>query len=100
MAIKRAGWPNYDLLSMAGGCENGGMTMRRLLSYAAIAMLISATSTLAAAQYYVAQKGMGGACSVVTKKPDGTKTMMVGTTSYKTHAAAQAALKAAAECKK
>jgi len=74
--------------------------MRRLLSYAAIAMLISATSTLAASQYYVVQKAGGGACSVVTKKPDGTKEMMIGAAAYKTHAEAEAALKAAAECKK
>jgi hypothetical protein len=74
--------------------------MRRLLSYATIAVLITATSAFAASQYYVAQKAGGGACSVTTKKPDGTKSMMIGTASFKTHAAAEAALKTATECKK
>jgi hypothetical protein len=77
-----------------------GKTMRRLLPCAAIAMLISATSAFAATEYYVVHKAAGGACSVVTKKPDGKAMMMVGTAAYKTHAAAEAALKAAAECKK
>ena len=74
--------------------------MRRSLTYATIAVLVSATSAFAASQYYVAQKAGGGACSVTTKKPDGTKVMMIGTASYKTHAAAESALKVAAECKK
>jgi hypothetical protein len=83
-----------------GVVELKGKTMRRLLPCAAIAVLISATSAFAATEYYVAHKAAGGACSVVTKKPDGKAMMMVGATSYKTHAAAEAALKAAAECKK
>lgn len=75
--------------------------MRKSLTYAAaIAMVISATSAFAASQYYVAQKAGGGACSVTTKKPDGTKVMMIGTGYYKTKADAEAALKAAAECTK
>ena len=73
--------------------------MRKLLPTAAIAVLISATSVFAASTYYVSQKAGGGACSVTTKKPDGTKVMMIGTGTYKTHSAAEAALKAAAECK-
>ena len=47
--------------------------MRRRLPFAAIAVLISATSAFAANEYYVAQKAGGGACSVTTKKPDGTQ---------------------------
>ena len=75
--------------------------MRKSLTYAAaIAMIISATSAFAATEYYVAQKAGGGACSVVTKKPDGTKEMMIGTAYYKTKADAEAALKVAAECAK
>lgn len=74
--------------------------MRKLLSYATVAMLITATSAFAASSYYVSQKAGGGACSVTTKKPDGTKAMMIGTETYKTHAAAEAALKVATECKK
>jgi hypothetical protein len=74
--------------------------MRKLLPYATIAILISATSAFAASHYYLAQKAGGGDCSVVTKKPDGKTEMMIGTASYKSHSAAEAALKAAAECKK
>jgi len=73
--------------------------MRKLLPYATIAILISATSAFAASHYYVAHKA-GGDCSVVTKKPDGKAEMMIGTASYKTHSAAEAAMKTAAECKK
>jgi hypothetical protein len=78
---------------------NGGDAMRKLLPFAAIAVLISATSVFAASTYYVSQKAGGGACSVTTKKPDGTKVMMIGTETYKTHSAAETALKAAPECK-
>jgi hypothetical protein len=74
--------------------------MRKLLPYASIAILISATSAFAASSYYVSQKAGGGACTVTTHKPDGKSAMMIGTGSYKSHSAAEAALKAAAECKK
>jgi len=73
--------------------------MRKLLPYAAFLMLISAPSAFAATQYYVAQKPSGGTCSVVTKKPDGKSERMIGTVSYKTESGAQAALKAAPQCK-
>ena len=72
--------------------------MRKLLSYAAIAILISGTS--AYAKFYVSQKAGGGACTVVSKKPDGKTTMLIGGVAYKTVSAANAALKAAPECKK
>jgi hypothetical protein len=73
--------------------------MRKSISFAAIAVLISTTSVFAASTYYVSQKAGGGTCSVTTKKPDGTKVMMIGTDTYKTKAAAETAMKAAAECK-
>jgi hypothetical protein len=46
------------------------------------------------------KKAGGGAYSVTTKKPDGTKEMMIGTGYYKAKADAEAAMKAAAECAK
>ena len=73
--------------------------MRKLLPLAALAVVLSATSVFAASTYYVSQKAGGGACSVTTKKPDGTKVMMIGTAYYKTKADAEYALKAAPECK-
>jgi hypothetical protein len=85
---------------VVAGRNNEGETMRKLLPYATIAILISATSAFAASHYYVAQKAGGGDCSVVTKKPDGKAEMMIGTASYKTKSAAEAAMKAAPECKK
>ena len=74
--------------------------MRKLLSYATIAALLAATSAFAASTYYVSQKAGGGACSVTTHKPDGTKVMMIGPTTYKTNADAEAAMKTAVECMK
>ena len=53
--------------------------MRKLLPLAALPVVLSATSVFAASTYYVSQKAGGGACSVTTKKPDGTKVMMIGT---------------------
>lgn len=44
--------------------------MRRLVRYAAIAVLMSATSAFAAT-YYVAQKAGGGACSVNLRSTPG-----------------------------
>lgn len=74
--------------------------MRKSLPYLALVMVLSATSAFAASKFYVAQKAGGGACSVVSKKPDGKTMMMVGNAAYKTLTAANSALKTAPECKK
>jgi len=57
------------------------------------------TPAAAATEYYVAKGGTTKKCSVTTKKPDGTKMMMIGTMSYKTKPEATKAMKAAADCK-
>ncbi|WP_246676979.1 MULTISPECIES: hypothetical protein [unclassified Mesorhizobium] len=72
---------------------------RRLVS-AAIIAVFAAAPAFAATEYFVAQKVSDKTCSVATTKPDGKTVMMVGKTSYKTEAAATAAMKAAMECKK
>ena len=52
----------------------------------------------AATDYYVIKDMTSKKCSVSNKKPDGTKTMMIGM-AYKTKAEADKGLKASAECK-
>jgi hypothetical protein len=56
-----------------------------------------AAPSFAATDYYVAQDAKTHKCSVVTTKPDGKTMMMIGT--YKSQADADAAEKAAKECK-
>ena len=50
-------------------------------------------------EFYVGQDAATKKCSVSDKKPDGTKVMMVGKTSFKTKAEAEAAMKADKDCK-
>jgi hypothetical protein len=57
------------------------------------------TPSLAATEYFVAQDAKTKKCSVVEKKPDGKVMMEIGKASYKTQAEADAAMKAATECK-
>lgn len=52
-----------------------------------------------AAEYYVAQNASDKKCEVTETKPDGTSVMMIGTAAYATKEEADAAMKAAAECK-
>ena len=52
-----------------------------------------------AADFYVAQNATSHKCSVMSKKPDGKTMMMIGKVSYKSQADAEAAMKAAKECK-
>jgi len=73
--------------------------MPRIYLLTAVLVAAFAMPALAATEYFVAQDATTKACSVVNAKPDGTKMMMIGTASYKTTADADAALKAAAECK-
>jgi hypothetical protein len=73
------------------------MVRQYLLAAAVIATF--AAPAFAATEYYVAQDAKTHACSVTDKKPDGTAAMMIGKTAYETKAKAEAAMKAAAECK-
>jgi hypothetical protein len=57
------------------------------------------TPALAATEYYVAQDSSSHKCSVVSKKPDGTKQIMLGTDGFKTKSEAHNALKGMTECK-
>lgn len=52
-----------------------------------------------AAEYYVAQDNTNHKCSVVAKKPDGTKLIMLGADGFKTKSEAHSALKGFSECK-
>ena len=70
----------------------------RLLAATAVALLVSAPA-FAATTYYVAHKPNDKVCAVVTKKPNGKTSIMVGTAGYNTKAKATAALKAAPDCK-
>ncbi len=80
-----------------GKKEENSMFRKYLIAGALIAGF--ATPTLAATAYYVAVDAKTHKCSVVTKKPDGKVMIVVGTASYPTKVLADAALKAAAECK-
>ena len=71
---------------------------RKYLIAAALVVAFAAPS-FAAATFYVQQDAKTHKCSVSSTKPDGKTTMMIGTASYATQAAADAAMKAAKECK-
>ena len=66
---------------------------------AAAVIATFAASAFAATEYYVAQDAKTHACSVTDKKPDGKTMTMVGKAGYETKVKAEAAMKAAAECK-
>jgi hypothetical protein len=53
---------------------------------------------MAASTWYVAMDAKSKKCSVTSKKPDGTKMMMVGTDTFKTKKEATAAEKADKDC--
>ena len=67
--------------------------MRKLMLTVALAASFAAPA-FAATSYYVAQDATSHKCSVTTKKPDGKKVLMIGTSSYKTKAEATTAMKA------
>ena len=71
---------------------------RKYLLAAALAAAFVAPA-FAATEYYVAQDAKTHACSVTDKKPDGKTMTMVGKAGYETKAKAEAAMKAAPECK-
>jgi hypothetical protein len=68
--------------------------------YLIAGLLVAGLATPAlAAEYYVAQNNTNHKCSVVSKKPDGTKLIMLGNEGYKTKSEAHNALKGFSECK-
>ena len=73
------------------------MIAKILVTGAILASL--AVPALAATKYFVVQDVTTHKCSVVDKKPDGKTAIKIGSSSYATEAAAQAAMAAAAECK-
>ena len=52
-----------------------------------------------AGEFYVAQDSSSHKCSIVSKKPDGTKRIMLGTEGFKTKSEAHSALRGFSECK-
>ena len=68
--------------------------------YVVIPALLSLLVTPAvAAEYYLVQDPTTNKCKVVEEKPDGKSMVMIGTATYATKKEAQAAKKAAAECR-
>jgi len=57
------------------------------------------TPAVAASEYYVAQDTTSHKCSVVSKKPDGTKEIMLGTDGFKSKSEAHSAMKNMTQCK-
>jgi len=74
--------------------------VRKTLIPVTIALLMAAAPAFAANEYFVVQHPSSKTCSVSKTKPDGKASIKVGKTSYKTAAEANAAMKAAPECKK
>ncbi len=70
---------------------------RKVLLAAALAVSFAAPAF--AATYYVAQDASTHKCSVTTTKPDGTKVMQIGTSTYSTKAAATKAMGTDTACK-
>ena len=62
--------------------------------------MVSLAAPASAATFYVAQSPTTKTCMVVAKKPDGKTAALVGTDTYKTKKTAEAAMKAASDCKK
>ena len=63
-------------------------------------LMASLAVPASAATYYVAQNIKSKNCIVVTAKPKGKTLNQVGSNTYKTRRAAQAAMKAAPDCMK
>ncbi len=57
------------------------------------------TPAFAAHQYYVAQNNSTHKCSIVSRKPEGTKLTMLGTDGFKTKSEARTAMNGMSECK-
>ena len=65
----------------------------------ALALVVLTAPALAATEWYVVKNAATKKCEVTEQKPDGKKTMMVGTAMFKTRALAEGALKGSADCK-
>ena len=74
------------------------MIRKYLITGAIMAAFAMPAYAAAAKTYYIAQDAKTKKCSIVTKKPDGTKMMMVGTDTYNKMADATKAEKAATDC--
>jgi len=74
------------------------MIRKYLITGAIMAAFAMPAMAAAAKTYYIAQDAKTHKCSIVTKKPDGTKMMMIGTDTYTKMADATKAEKAAKEC--
>jgi hypothetical protein len=73
--------------------------MKKFILLAGLAAMMAAAPAFAATEFFAAQDAATKKCSVVEKKPDGTKMVMIGKTSFKTKAEAEAAIKADKDCK-
>ena len=68
--------------------------------YLIAGLLVAGLVTPALANtYYVAQNSSTHKCSVVSRKPDGTKLTMLGTDGFKTKSEARTAMNGMSECK-
>ena len=65
-----------------------------------VAMSLFAVESAFAGEFYVAQNPTTKRCKILEEKPDGTKWVMVGTTSYPTLEAAKKAKRGTSECPK
>jgi hypothetical protein len=72
--------------------------MRKYLLTGALIAAFVAPAMAATSTWYVAMDAKSKKCSVTSKKPDGTKMMMVGTDSFKSKKDASAAMKADKDC--
>jgi hypothetical protein len=73
--------------------------MFRRAAIAAAALSLLCLPAFAATEFWVAKSASTNKCEVVSKKPDGKTYMEVGKAGHKTKAAAEKAMKSAAECK-
>jgi hypothetical protein len=73
--------------------------MIRKMMIAGVAVATFAAPALAATEFFVAKDAATQKCAVMDTKPDEKAAMAVGTVSYTTKEDAEAAMKAAPECK-
>ncbi len=73
--------------------------MIRKMMIAGVAVAALTLPALAATEFYVAKDAATQKCAVMDTKPDEKAAMAVGTISYATKEDADAAMKAALECK-
>lgn len=73
------------------------MIRQSMLVVAAVAAF--SLPAVAATEHWVAKNETTKKCEVVSKKPDGKTLMEIGKKSYESKAAAEKAMKTAAECK-